>query len=65
MNRVVVCFVHLVFQLGQRVAHHSLSSLGSQQPVEVLDHVLAVKICSLPVRDQHATTLHHLHKYTV
>lgn len=60
-----LCFVHLFVQLGQRVARHSLSSLGPQQPVEILDHVLAIKLCSLPVRDQYAATLHHLHKHII
>lgn len=57
-----LCFVHLFVQLRQRVAGHSLSFLGPQQPVEILDHILATKLCSLPVRDQHAATLHHLRK---
>lgn len=57
-------FFDLFVQLGQCVAGHSLSSLGSQQPVEILDHVLATEVCSLPVRDQHATALHDLHKQT-
>lgn len=57
-------FLNLFVQLRQCVAGHSLSSLGSQQPVEILDHVLATELCSLPVRDQHATALHNLRKHT-
>lgn len=58
-------FVHLFVQLRQSVARHSLSFLGPQQPVEILDHVLAAKLCSLPVRDQNAAALYHLHKHII
>lgn len=52
---------HLFIQLGERTAGRRLSFLGPQQPVEVLDHVLAIELCFLAFRDQKATTLDHLH----
>lgn len=64
-NLGVRMLFYLFVQLRQRVAGHSLSFLGSQQPVEILDHVFATELCSLPVGDQHATTLHNLHTNTV
>lgn len=60
MSQEAPSLLHLFVQLWQRVAGHSLSSLGSQEPVQILDHVLAIELCSLPVRDQHAAALHHL-----
>lgn len=52
---------HLFIQLGQRRAGGRPSFLGPQQPVQVLDHVLAVKLGLFAFRDQNATTLDHLH----
>lgn len=57
-----LCVGHLLVKLRESVARHSLSFLGPQQPVEILDHVLAAELGSLPVRDQNAPALDHLHK---
>lgn len=53
--------LHLFVELREGVAGHRLTAFGSQQPVEVLDHVLAIELGSLPLRHQHAPALHHLH----